>query len=115
MLAADAEAMLTEWGEEITYTPRGGDARTILAIIDRDVPRDVGGAGESVIRPAMTIEVLNRSTATADDDFGGVGSDELDTGGDTVTVARRIGETARVMRLAQMLEQDEAMLTLEVR
>lgn len=116
MRAADAEAMMREWGEQITYSPAGGAARTILAVIDRDVPREVAGAGEgTVIRPALTIEVLNRSTSYAGDGFGGIGSAELDTGGDRVTLSRRIGESARATRIAQLLEQDEAMLTLEVR
>lgn len=116
MLSADAEAMMREWGEEISYSPAGGTPRAILAIVDRDVPRDVAGAGgETVIRPATTIEVLNRSTSEAQDGFGGIGSSEMDTGGDKVSVSRRIGETPREMRIAQLLEQDEAMLTLEVR
>ena len=114
-IAAAEGMMRTLDTEQITYTPAGEDARTILAIVDRDVAGDVGGPGEAVIRPDISIEVLNRATAYADDGFGGISSAELDTGGDTVTLARRIGETARVMRVAQLLGQDEAMLTLEVR
>jgi hypothetical protein len=39
----------------------------------------------------------------------------MDTGGDTVTLARRIGKSAKAMRIAQTLEHDEVMPTLEVR
>jgi hypothetical protein len=115
MTTEAAEAMLDQWGESVTYTPRSGAARSIKAIVDRNVPRPVGGPGEGVNRPDLTIEVANRATSIADDGYGGISSAGVDTGGDKVTLPKRIGQAAQDMRIAQVLGQDEAMLTLEVR
>lgn len=112
-LAADAEAQMDQWGEEITYTPRTGAERSMLAIVTRKVPREVGPQSEAV-RPAITIEVLNRATASGTDGYGGISSAEVNTGGDKVTVAEHIGGTARAMAVLGIVDQDEAMLTLEL-
>lgn len=115
MLESDAEAMLREWAEAVTYTPREGAARQILAIPNREEPAVLEGPAEGAVRPRMTVEVANRATSVGDDGFGGVSSAEVDTGGDTMTVSERLGKAARVMRVVSIEDQDEAMMTLGLR
>lgn len=115
VLQADAELVLTEFGEEITYTPSGGSPRSILAIVDRNPPEDIPEAPAGGMQKGIMIEVANRETSIADDDIGGIGSAEVDTGGDIVTLAVRIGVAAQVRPIARIIEQDVGMLQLEVR
>src|SRR5512144_2079116 len=71
----------------LIYTKRvGGATRTFAGIIQRDPPEQVGTDGR-VTRPKMLAMVQNDST-------NGIASSELDTG-DTLTVAYRIGTTAK--------------------
>jgi len=114
-LQTDAELFLKEFGEEITYTPSNGSPRAILAIVDRNPPEDIPEAPVGGMQKSITIQVANRSTSISDDDVGGISSAELDTGGDTVTLAVRIGGTPQVRPIAKLLEQDAGMLQLEVR
>jgi hypothetical protein len=80
---------LPDFGEDVVYTPRNGAPRTIKAIVRRNPPAYVGSNGQPVA-PIAEIEVANSATT-------GISSAELDTGGDAVTVAPRIGGTARAM------------------
>jgi len=93
--------------ELITYLPAGGGSREIKAIIDYEGIDGLGGAphGKSY---TIEISVVNNSTT-------GISSSELDTGGDKVTIPKRIGETAANRRITKIIEQDEGILTLEVR
>lgn len=114
-LQADAEIFLTEFGEEITYRPAGGTARTILAVVDRNPPEPVPQSPIDVMGKAITIEVANRTTSTSDDEFGGIGSAELDTGRDNVDVVLRLGDSPETRRITNVLSQDLGMLRLDVR
>lgn len=105
----DASAVfLADFAESAIYTPRDGSLppRSILAIVDRNPPQ-VPGMVERGPQDVLTIHVANSATA-------GISSGELDTGGDTVTIARRIGETAVVRRIVRLVAHDHGMLTLEV-
>lgn len=107
-LAADAANLLTALGAEtITYKPSVGDARNIGAIVQRPGPRAMDGAPDGII-PALIIHVLNDSTE-------GISSDELNLGGDKVTVALREGETPVDRAIKALLSVDSAMMELELR
>jgi len=90
VLMTDATGMAETEGpwEDIVYTPLGGVARTIKAIVVREVPDIIPNAPRGMTERLM---IYVRNSATA-----GISSASLDVGGDTVTVSRRVGETARV-------------------
>lgn len=85
---AAAVDLLEVLGEDVSYTPRGGAARTIRAIVNRTPPQRVDGRGQ-VFTPRLTIQVLNDAT-------DGIDSSTMDAGGsDQVTLAYRPGTTAQ--------------------
>ena len=102
----EADIILAEFGESIIYKPRGGGLRPIIAVVDRGGAEGLGGVPANA--PLATILVKNCSA-------DGISSSELDTGGDKVTLAVRIGETARDRNITKPLGQDCGMLKLEVR
>ena len=110
---SDIEIFLDEWGEEIIYHPKSGNPRRILAVVDRNAPTPIGEAGAGM-RQQINIHVANRGTDKDDDDYGGIGSVELDTGGDKVSLSLRLGGELQVRPLIGLLEQDDDALTLEV-
>lgn len=85
-IAAAAPDFTDTFGEPVTYTPSGGSPRTIQAIVDRDPPERIAGAGD-LYAPKMTIDVQN-------DPVNGIDSSAMNLhGADTVTVAYRVGGT----------------------
>ena len=114
-IADEYKVFLREFGEEITYRPKDGLNRTILAVVDRDPPAPVEGAGEGVMGKRIVIWVANNESSIAIDEFGGIAVDELNTGGDEVDLPVRLGKTAETRQLGQLLEQDGGMLSIEVR
>lgn len=113
MTAADAQAMLRDWGELGVYVPRTGARRNIWLIVDRNAPQPIGES-QAVMRPILRATVANAATAVEDDGFGGIASHEVDTGGDKVEVPVRIGATAKSLPVRQILNEDEAMMTVEI-
>jgi hypothetical protein len=87
------------FGEIVTYTPsqasqsKGATPRTIKAVIVRDPPIP-DNADASFIMPKMICTVAN-------DPVAGIASSQVDYGGDTVTVAYRIGTTAKAYQIRQ--------------
>jgi hypothetical protein len=98
--AGAAPQLFSHFGESITYYPFGGTARTITAIVDREPPSIVDGAGE-IITHAMVIEVYDSSST-------GISLSELNTGRDKIGVALRAGGTAEQRSVAQLMEPQEA-------
>lgn len=85
---AAAADLLEVLGEDVSYTPRGGVARTIRAIVDRSPPQRIDARG-NVFTPRLTIQVLNDAT-------DGIDSASMDAGGsDRVSLAYRPGTTAQ--------------------
>ena len=84
-----------EWGESVTYTPLGGVARTITAVIDRDPPADPSG---KVPRPRMTALIQRHATR---------GTTSINSGGDTLTLAYRIGGTAEAFLIGAPIKEDQ--------
>lgn len=107
LLVDTTDEFLETFGEDIKYLPAGGGQREIVAIVDRGQPAPLDGAphGHS---PLLTISVANDSTT-------GISSSEIDTGGDKVELAVRIGETVQQRRITKVLSQDAGMMKLEIR
>ena len=107
-LAADlVPDLLDEFGETVTYRPRTGDARSITAIVERGGPADLAPAAGGVA-PLLRVRVANDSTT-------GISSDEIDTGGDRIDVAHRVGVAATTRPIVRIIEHDAASLLLELR
>ena len=106
-MAAALPAMMHSFGETVSYTPAGGEAREITAAVRRQPPGPVEGmpAGRG---PQLTIAVANDATT-------GISSSELDTGGDTVTVAVRVGQTPKVRAIVGIVSHNAAQMVLELR
>jgi hypothetical protein len=94
-----------ELAEPVIYVKKDGSQRPISAQVFRD-PVEIGlGAG----RPKMRLIVANHATL-------GISSVELDTGGDQIEVAYRIGETPRRfnIRRSPINAEDAGALELEL-
>ena len=107
-LAAEASYFASAFGEAVTYKPRGGGSRAISAVVFRKQPEPIGTGGAGVETTLAEIRVENNSST-------GISAAELDTGGDKVTLAMRSGETAIDHRITQLLNDEDGMLSLEVR
>ena len=112
-----APAFLKDFGEDVVYTPSGGTPRTIKADVDRNPPAGIAEAPQGGVAPVAIVEVANRqsSTTTDTDGVGGISSSELNCGGDTLTLARRVGQTATARPITRLVGHDAGMLKLEVR
>ena len=96
-----AKSFGRQFGESIGYTNRAGDpVRTITARVIRDPMTIMAEAGDVPVH-AMIISVENDSTA-------GITSDEINTGGDYVSVAPRAGGTAEDRTIVQVLPTSTA-------
>jgi hypothetical protein len=109
---AGANLVITH-GESVTYTPRTGSARTIMAMIDRQPPDPEGGLGGGVVPKAM-LTVCDRATAASADGTGGITAAELDLGGDKITYAERTGDTAVARRILAIDANHAGMLRVWV-
>lgn len=71
-------------GESVTYTPKGGVAKAINAIVTRD-PVQYAGANGQVVALPRSIEVLADAT---------LGVATVNVGGDMVALKENVGDTA---------------------
>lgn len=87
-----------EMAEAISYTPKGGIAKSIKAIVDR---RRIIPAGEDSGRTLINqVEIV-----IANDSTNGVSS--VNKGGDTVSLPERIGGSNVTWTVSDILKQDE--------
>jgi hypothetical protein len=93
-----------DFGESIVYTPLNGTPVTIGAVVVRDPPQTIPTPGMNMV-PKMAVSIRNHAT---------LGRPSIDTGGDTITVAYRIGQTVKAYRVNRIIQQDAAMWELEV-
>jgi hypothetical protein len=99
---------LNDFAEIVVYYPRGGGARQIRAIVNRDPPSFYDSTG-AVVAVSFMIYVANDSTT-------GIAGTEIDTGGDRVAVARREGAVNLNQRVIwQVMNQDLAMMQLALK
>jgi len=92
----------------ITYTPNGGAAREISAIVVYDNDHASSEGGSRFRTPQLLIMVDNSAST-------GIAMTELDLGVDTVTLEPRQGETERDFKITAIRKQNIARLVLEVR
>lgn len=95
-----------EFAEAVTYTPLGGTAKSINAIVVRDEPAQLGETAARSLAADLTIAIRNDATA---------GVTSVNTGGDRVTVARRYGETAKSLQVYEVISSDAAIWRLRLR
>lgn len=109
-IKADSSAIflnVDEFAESVVYKPRNGGARTIYAIVDRDPPAVYDAAG-NVVLPAFRLSVRNSCTL-------GISSKELDTGGDSVELVRKLGDAVPVtVSIMRMAYQDEGVVEIDL-
>jgi hypothetical protein len=69
--AEDRLAMLTDFGQSITYTRQGGSAATITGIFDNDYAEvDAGGmVGFAMQQPRLMVRTSDVASATEGDAF----------------------------------------------
>jgi len=95
------------FAETVTYYPhRFGTAATprqIKAVVIRDQVA-VFNPDEQIV-PEFEVRVANDSTT-------GISSDEINTGGDMIKLAVRVGETPTKRSIQYITEHDEGMLVL---
>jgi hypothetical protein len=96
------------FGEPVTYHFRGGGERELKAIIDRDPPA-IYDAGGNVVMPEFTIRFSQQCG-------GGIKANEIDTGGDEVSLIAKIGEMIPVRKtVLQMQSQDSGVIVLALK
>ena len=100
------------FAETVTYYPHRfhtdavREPRSIKAVVIRNQV--------SVFNPDEQI-LTEFEVRVANDATTGITSAELDTGGDQILLAPRVGETARKVSVQYMTEHDEGMLVLTCR
>jgi len=100
-LAASAGSFfLLPGAETVTYWPASGSSRSISAVITRSEPRRLLGS-----RPVINALVMNSSSE-------GIASDEVNTGGDKIECAKRVGEAPKKMRITEVISQDAGLVLL---
>lgn len=106
LLSDEADTFLASFGEPITYHPKGGSTRDIIAIVDRNPVASITGLSHGNT-PRLLIIVKNAAT-------DGISSSEVNTGGDEVALDVRIGESETRKRITSVVWHDYGMMHLEV-
>lgn len=97
-----AEAAFAYLGtEQVTYTPNGGAARTVTAVVRR-----MGIDGDLNV-PIAQIKVKNSATL-------GLAAAAIDTGGDSIAWSPKRGGTTRTSRITALVSADAGFVTVEV-
>jgi len=96
LAAAAGSFFLLPGHETVTYFPASGSARRIIAVITRSEPGRM---------PVINALVMNSSSE-------GIASDEVDTGGDKIECAKRVGEKPGLLRITEVLNQDAGLILL---
>ena len=96
LAAAAGSFFLLPGTETVTYYPAAGDSRQISAVITRSEPGRM---------PVINALVINSETK-------GIASDEVDTGGDKLECAKRVGEPPKLLRITEIINQDAGLMLL---
>lgn len=94
--------------ESIVYTPSGAAARTFYANVNRELPSEIAG-GAKTAGVQITVFVPYSTDATK-----GI-SAAPNIGGDTITVAEKVGGTANERHVAAIVDQDSGGWTVKLR
>lgn len=106
LLAGQADVFLENFGEAVTYYPKGGSSRDIKAIVDRNPVAGINGVPHGNTSKFFLI-VKN----SADD---GISSSEINAGGDKIALSVRIGQAVQQRRIISLPWHDIGMMHLEV-
>lgn len=107
---ATARSQLSLHGETVTYRPRVGLARDILAMVDRS-PLAAHPEATNTLGFSMVVTVRNVRSSIADDGYGGISADEWNPNGDTIELddwqggeRRRLTCREKIAASANMLQ-----------
>lgn len=92
-----------EFAETVTYTPKGGVAKSIKAVVQRDPIRLIGGQREY---PTKTVRLRIQKDAT-------YGVDTVKVSGDTVTLPLVVGGVPEELVVTTILKQNAFMWLVE--
>lgn len=115
-LATDAISVFCntdDFAETVTYYPHryynetARAAREIKAVVLRESITVLAEDGDTVA-PVWQVHVANNATT-------GISSEELDIGGDQISLPPREGDTAERRTITRLMEHDPGMLVLECR
>lgn len=99
--------LLDNFGEPVTYTPRSGTAREVMAIITREPARAFEVNGK-VITPRFLVRVVNDSEL-------GIAVESLNTGGDKLTLLDRPTDAQPNQRtIVALLSSDSGVVEVAV-
>ena len=110
MIKADAASVFcnaNDFAETVTYYPRSGLPRDILAVVVREQLAILPEDGDNVI-PIFEVHVINTSAE-------GIASDKLNLGGDQLEFPVRVGQPKKRRTITKLLGHDEGILVLECR
>lgn len=92
-----------QFAVDVVYYPRDGSAsRTIKGRVERGTMEIINETGD-VLSQAIIVTVEN-------DNGKGIASDEIDTGGDKLAVARRVGKDAEQRSIVRVLSDNAGMV-----
>lgn len=99
--------LLDQFGESISYYPKAGGRREIIAIIERSPPALFDASGNAML-PTFVIRVANSARS-------GIASREVDIGSDQLEMIAKVGETLRKRySLMTLVSQDSGVTQLAV-
>ena len=90
-----AQNLLRQFGELVTYHPLEGRSRVVQAMVERNESEIIAEVGD-LNGQAVIVRVLNNECK-------GITSIEIDTGGDEIEVALRVGETRQRRSVVRLL------------
>ena len=96
LAAAAGSFFLLPGVETVTYFPVIGSARQISAVVTRSEPGRL---------PVINALVMNSETE-------GIASEDVDTGGDEIECAKRVGKKPKRLRITEVLNQDAGLMLL---
>ena len=92
-----------EFAETIVYTPKGGVAKSIKAVVTRNPIRLIGGSHEF---PTKTVDVRIQKDAT-------YGAETIKVSGDTITLPLVVGGTPEELVITRIIKQNAFMWLVE--
>ena len=97
---------MANFGETVIYYPRNGGQRTIVATVYRGAMAIIEETGEI---PSQEIMVTVKNS-TCD----GISSTEIDTGGDELAIALRVGSEPQRRSIARVINDHNGMVKFMV-
>jgi hypothetical protein len=97
-------ALLTMYGQSTTYRPVTGSTRAITAIIHTD-EITIAAFAQDVASVRAVVQVLNNGTS-------GILASELNLGGDRLDVPLRNGESASILAIKHIINDEAGVTTL---